>query len=62
MARRRRPAGRELDESDIEHARTWGEKVGVEGHEELVESLQRGDAELEEIARWSSRYCIRLQE
>jgi len=54
--------GRELDESDIEHARTWGEKVGVEGHEELVESLQRGDADLEEIARWSSRYCIRLQE
>ena len=54
--------GRELDESDIEHARTWGEKVGVEGHGELVESLQRGDAELEEIARWSSRYCISLQE
>ena len=53
---------RELDESDIEHARTWGEKVGVEGHEELVESLQRGDADLEEVARWSSRYCIRLQE
>jgi 5-methyltetrahydropteroyltriglutamate--homocysteine methyltransferase len=45
-----------------EHARTWGEKVGVAGHEELVESLQRGDAELDEIARWSSRYCIRLQE
>jgi 5-methyltetrahydropteroyltriglutamate--homocysteine methyltransferase len=30
--------GRELDPGDIEHARTWGEKVGVEGHEQLVES------------------------
>jgi 5-methyltetrahydropteroyltriglutamate--homocysteine methyltransferase len=54
--------GRELDESDIEHARTWGEKVGVAGHEQLVELLQRGGAELDEIARWSSRYCVRLQE
>jgi 5-methyltetrahydropteroyltriglutamate--homocysteine methyltransferase len=54
--------GRELDESDIGHARTWGERVGVEGHEELVELLQRGGAELDEIARWSSRYCVRLQE
>ena len=54
--------GRELDESDIEHARTWGEKVGVDGHEQLVELLQRGGAELDEIARWSSRYCVRLQE
>jgi len=31
--------GRELDPSDIEHARSWGEKVGVEGYEELVETL-----------------------
>jgi 5-methyltetrahydropteroyltriglutamate--homocysteine methyltransferase len=54
--------GRELDESDIEHARTWGEKVGVDGHEELVEKLQTGGAELDELARWSSRYCVRLQE
>ena len=54
--------GRELDESDIEHARTWGEKVGVDGHEELVELLQKGGADLDQIARWSSRYCVRLQE
>src|SRR5215210_8792734 len=54
--------GRELDAGDIEHARTWGEKVGVEGYEELVESLQGGGADLDEIARWSSRYCVRLQE
>jgi 5-methyltetrahydropteroyltriglutamate--homocysteine methyltransferase len=54
--------GRELEESDIEHARTWGEKVGVEGYEELVESLRSGDADPDEVARWSSRYCVRMQE
>jgi 5-methyltetrahydropteroyltriglutamate--homocysteine methyltransferase len=54
--------GRELDDSDIEHARTWGEKVGVDGHEELVELLEKGGADLDQIARWSSRYCVRLQE
>ena len=54
--------GRELDESDIEHARTWGAKVGVEGHEELIESLQRGGADPDEVAHWSSRYCVRMQE
>ena len=54
--------GRELDASDIDHARSWGEKVGVEGHEELVDLLERGSADLDEVARWSSRYCVRLQE
>jgi 5-methyltetrahydropteroyltriglutamate--homocysteine methyltransferase len=54
--------GRELEPSDIDHARTWGEKVGVEGHEELVELLERGGADADEVARWSSRYCVRLQE
>jgi 5-methyltetrahydropteroyltriglutamate--homocysteine methyltransferase len=54
--------GRELDPSDIEHARSWGEKVGVEDHQELVEMLERGDADADEVARWSSRYCVRLQE
>jgi 5-methyltetrahydropteroyltriglutamate--homocysteine methyltransferase len=54
--------GRRLDEADIEHARTWGERVGVDGHAELVELLQRGDADPGEVARWSSRYCVRLQE
>jgi hypothetical protein len=45
--------GRELDPSDIEHARSWGEKVGVEGYEELVETLERGGADADELARWS---------
>jgi 5-methyltetrahydropteroyltriglutamate--homocysteine methyltransferase len=54
--------GRELDEADIDHARTWGEQVGVEGHEELVELLRRGNADPADVANWSSRYCVRLQE
>ena len=54
--------GKELDESDIDHARTWGDKVGVEGHEELVESLERGSADPDDVALWSSRYCVRMQE
>src|SRR5215210_5032447 len=33
-----------------------------EGHEELVESLRGGSADPDEVARWSSRYCLRLQE
>jgi 5-methyltetrahydropteroyltriglutamate--homocysteine methyltransferase len=54
--------GRELDASDIDLARSWGEKVGVEGHEELVETLERGGADVDELNRWASRYCVRLQE
>jgi 5-methyltetrahydropteroyltriglutamate--homocysteine methyltransferase len=57
-------AGQPLEESDIEHARTWGEKVGVDGHEELVEGLQRGNGGLgkEQLGRWASRYALRLLE
>ena len=57
-------AGRPLDEADVEHARRWGERLGVAGYEELVELLRRPlDAEeTREVARWSSRYAVRLQE
>ena len=56
-------AGRELDERDIEHARDWGEKVGVDGYDELVEVLQRGERlDKDELGRWASRYALRLLE
>ena len=55
-------AGKPLEESDIEHARTWGEKVGVEDHEQLVELLEQDERDPDEIARWASKYCVRLQE
>ncbi|HEX9351633.1 MAG TPA: hypothetical protein VF877_10210, partial [Gaiellaceae bacterium] len=55
-------AGKPLEEGDIEHARQWGEKLDVEGHEALIELLQQDERDADEIARWSSRYCVRLQE
>ena len=58
--------GRELDESDVEHAERWGERLGVEGHEQLVEQLRTGGSgdagSAEDLVRWASRYCVRLQE
>jgi 5-methyltetrahydropteroyltriglutamate--homocysteine methyltransferase len=56
-------AGHELDDSDIEHARGWGEKVGVDGYERLVEALRgNGDLDKDELGRWASRYALRLLE
>ena len=55
-------ASRPLDDSDVDHARSWGERLGVPGYDELVELLGRPDRDPDEVARWSSRYCVRLQE
>jgi len=55
-------AGRPLEETDVEHARRWGEKVGVDGHEELVDLLRQSERDPDEVARWSSRYALRLLE
>ena len=58
-------AGRELVDSDIEHARGWGQRLGVDGHEQLVELLGSdsfGETEVAEVANWASRYALRLLE
>jgi 5-methyltetrahydropteroyltriglutamate--homocysteine methyltransferase len=59
-------AGRSLEESDLEHAKSWGERLDVSGYEELVELLAApavdGEKRKREIGRWSSRYALRLQE
>ena len=58
-------AGRPIDEADIEDARAWGERLGVEEHEELLSLLGRGSFESgdkTEIKRWSSRYGVRFLE
>jgi 5-methyltetrahydropteroyltriglutamate--homocysteine methyltransferase len=57
-------AGRPLEPADGEHAAVWGERLAVPGHEELVELLRGGPGveHADEIARWSSRYAVRLQE
>ena len=58
-------AGAKLDESDIEEARQWAQKVGVADHESLIELLGRspldGDGKAE-VKRWSSRFGLRLEE
>ena len=58
-------AGRPIEEADLEDARRWGKKLGVDGHEELVELLQRDRLDEQakiEVKRWSSRYGVRLLE
>ncbi len=55
-------AGSPLDESDREHARAWGEKLRVKGYEELIALLEADKRDPDEIARWASRYALRLQE
>jgi 5-methyltetrahydropteroyltriglutamate--homocysteine methyltransferase len=57
--------GRPLAERDVEEARSWGERLGVPGYEELVELLGRAPldrAQREELKRWSSIYGVRLLE
>ena len=58
-------AGRSIAEEDVNDARTWGERLDVEGHEELLGLLGKGTIDAEdkaEIKRWSSRYGVRLLE
>jgi len=55
-------SGRPLDDSDLEHARSWGERLEVLGHEELLELLRQETRDADEVARWASRYALRLQE
>src|SRR5206468_4523347 len=54
--------GRALADEDIDHARRWGEKVGVQGYEELLGLLRRPERDPLAVARWSSRYALRLLE
>jgi 5-methyltetrahydropteroyltriglutamate--homocysteine methyltransferase len=59
-------AGKPLDEKDVETAREWGERIGVEGYEALLDLLRRAPlteaADKEQVKQWASRYALRLQE
>jgi 5-methyltetrahydropteroyltriglutamate--homocysteine methyltransferase len=55
-------AGRRLEESDIAEAERWGERLQVDGHEELVEGLRAGSLNLSQVDDWAARYAIRLLE
>jgi 5-methyltetrahydropteroyltriglutamate--homocysteine methyltransferase len=58
-------AGAELTEEDLEDARSWGVRLGVEGHQELVELLRGAPLDRdgkEQVKRWSSHYGVRFLE
>jgi 5-methyltetrahydropteroyltriglutamate--homocysteine methyltransferase len=59
-------AGRPVEEGDAEDARRWGERLGVEGVEELTELLSKGqdftDEEKQRIRDYAALYGIRLLE
>ncbi|MGH2738145.1 MAG: hypothetical protein ACRDHH_04960 [Actinomycetota bacterium] len=58
-------AGAPIEDRDLEEARAWGERLGVEGHEELLDLLRRAPldrAGKDEVKRWSSRYGVRFLE
>jgi 5-methyltetrahydropteroyltriglutamate--homocysteine methyltransferase len=58
-------AGRPLTDGDIDDAREWGERLGVDGYERLVDLLRGSDlspSERVEVKEWSSRYGLRLFE
>ena len=60
-------AGRPLEESDIEEAQKWGERLGVDGVEELTEILRNEsegftDTDRQKIQDFSALYGIRLLE
>jgi 5-methyltetrahydropteroyltriglutamate--homocysteine methyltransferase len=59
-------AGKEMDEGDIEEARAWGQSIGVDGYQDLIDVLKRAPLrtreDKDEVKRWSSRYGLRMQE
>ena len=59
-------AGRPVEERDIEEAQKWGERLGVEPIEELIEILRERegftDEEEQKIQDFSALYGIRLLE
>src|SRR4030042_2662607 len=58
--------GKPLDANDLEHAREWGGRLGVEEQDELLELLAKRDGftaeEKDRIVRFSSLFGVRLQE
>src|SRR5215217_8582294 len=59
-------AGRPVEESDVEDARAWGNRLGVENVEELTEILRKGTgfsvSEKAKIQDFAALYGIRLLE
>jgi 5-methyltetrahydropteroyltriglutamate--homocysteine methyltransferase len=61
----RAAAGQPIEDRDVEEARVWGERLGVEGHEELLALLRQApfrDQDKDAVKQWSSRYAVRFLE
>lgn len=58
------PNRRRATEAEVRQASDWGQRVGVEGHEELVEVLRKEELACckEELRDWAALYAIRLLE
>src|SRR5215212_9715318 len=58
--------GRPVEENNVREAREWGERLGVEGVEELAEILRKGegftDEEKQKIQDFAAIYGIRILE
>src|SRR5205085_600834 len=58
-------AGRPIEEGDVAEAERWAQKLGLEGEEELVETLRKdelGKDDLRLVDDWSARYGLALLE
>jgi 5-methyltetrahydropteroyltriglutamate--homocysteine methyltransferase len=55
-----------VSEADVEDARAWGERIGVDGYDDLLFLLRRAPLQSKEdraeVAAWSARYGVRLLE
>jgi 5-methyltetrahydropteroyltriglutamate--homocysteine methyltransferase len=56
--------GDALDEKDIEEARYWGKRLGVDGYEQLVRLLRAPDSEAKRrgVLEWSVKYALKFFE
>jgi 5-methyltetrahydropteroyltriglutamate--homocysteine methyltransferase len=55
-------AERPLGEEDIAEATRWGQRLEIDGYEELVEGLRAGSLSVSQIDDWAAVYAIRLLE
>jgi 5-methyltetrahydropteroyltriglutamate--homocysteine methyltransferase len=59
-------AGKQVEDRDLQEARAWGERIGLEDHDRLIGLLERAPlaepSDREEVKRWGSRYGLRMQE
>ncbi len=61
-------AGRPIVNQDVEDARAWGERLSVDGYEQVVDLVRAAQTtppskdQKDDLKRWSSRYGLALEE